>query len=412
MKFNSKFFAKLKDFDVKTCLGIIAFLGVFMLIFCAVFWSACAVEYAKADVTTWDTDTWYYIDSSNTWYNPSSTEQYGVANCRVYLSENGAEPSSAISGASIANIRFMNGYGISFWDTGSSTTADKYTQWQGSAPTFTPAGGISTAYPNGRIYFKFGSLPDSTLLQKLSTYSTSTVVPGPAIDLNSYAVVPLLSSYWTQTAPATFGLVGAEVTNADSYRMGDIVNPYTVRLSVTYKHNTLDYDHTQIVLLANVGTTGSMKYYFVPFDEHYSDLTRIDIYFADDTLPAPITQITNSSFFAVAGDNYNYMTYLITHSDLYQDGVQFAVGIAYDQGYEAGYTEQNNLIAVMWESFSLPVRLLFGEWQVDDDTGVGQYVGGLFNFTVLGVDIRAFVLAILTILILVTIVKFILGLRR
>lgn len=79
----------------------------------------------------------------------------------------------------------------------------------------------------------------------------------------------------------------------------------------------------------------------------------------------------------------------------------------YLAGYQAGYADNNNLLGLMWHVFDFPFRLAFGEWS---DTSQ-SYQHGLFTFTILGLDVRPFVLSLMAIIIIVAIVRFILGRR-
>lgn len=88
----------------------------------------------------------------------------------------------------------------------------------------------------------------------------------------------------------------------------------------------------------------------------------------------------------------------------------------YREGYEAGYAagndynEKNNLIQLVWSVFKMPYELMFGTLQeYPADSGNYRRVGGLFSITVLGVDMRAFVLGLISFVLVLRIVGFLLG---
>ena len=78
----------------------------------------------------------------------------------------------------------------------------------------------------------------------------------------------------------------------------------------------------------------------------------------------------------------------------------------YQVGYSQGTANRNNLVDVIWATIQMPVRILFGDIDTDAESPTyNQYVGGLFNFTILGLDIRAFVLSIMSVCIIIAIMK-------
>lgn len=112
----------------------------------------------------------------------------------------------------------------------------------------------------------------------------------------------------------------------------------------------------------------------------------------------------NSDMSPVLGafvSNYRNTTYGLDNEFqiAYQEGA--------DAGYSDGYSDNNTLISVFWAAFEFPFRILFGTY----NSTTGFYDGGLFNFTILGLDIRAFVLSIISVCLIVAIIKLILGSR-
>lgn len=90
----------------------------------------------------------------------------------------------------------------------------------------------------------------------------------------------------------------------------------------------------------------------------------------------------------------------------------------YLRGYNAGVAvgaesaEGNTILDVVWGTFQMPFTLLFGSYDTTEGSDTYHtYVGGLFNFTILGIDLRPFVLSIMTLCVVIGIVRLILGAR-
>lgn len=117
-------------------------------------------------------------------------------------------------------------------------------------------------------------------------------------------------------------------------------------------------------------------------------------YGEDSSNPDGYVELSGNAF-AAAINNYQFIK-------AYHQNALLA---SYDIGYAAGMDADQTLLSVIWSTFELPFRLLFGTW----DNYENAYVGGLFNFHILGVDIRAFVLGLMSACIVVAIIRFILG---
>lgn len=81
---------------------------------------------------------------------------------------------------------------------------------------------------------------------------------------------------------------------------------------------------------------------------------------------------------------------------------------AYGEEIGANNAQRNNLVNLIFATIDAPVKILFGTY--DNDTHL--WSGGLFSFTVLGVDLRAFTAGLLSFCLIVAIVKLVLGMRR
>ena len=105
-------------------------------------------------------------------------------------------------------------------------------------------------------------------------------------------------------------------------------------------------------------------------------------------------------------DNYTAI------ADSYTDIEAKSIRDNYLSGYNTGINTDKTLLSVMWQTFNLPFRLLFGTYD-DNPQSVSyqSYVGGLFNFTLLGVDLRGFCIGIMSFAIILAIVRLILGMR-
>lgn len=132
-------------------------------------------------------------------------------------------------------------------------------------------------------------------------------------------------------------------------------------------------------------------------------VVSFDIKFADgtDVLTIDDTSDTYNAF----RDNFSAL------ADTSIDGT-------YQQGFNAGLevgaeqADGNNLMSVIWSVFEMPFKLLFGQYDTDVDSPTyQQYVGGLFSFTLLGIDLRAFALSIMSICILIGIFRAIIGFK-
>lgn len=85
---------------------------------------------------------------------------------------------------------------------------------------------------------------------------------------------------------------------------------------------------------------------------------------------------------------------------------------SYNHGYSDGINADKTLLSVMWQTFSLPFRLLFGTYDEDPLSSTYQtYTGGLFNFTLLGVDMRGFCIGIMSFAIILAIIRLIIGIK-
>lgn len=91
----------------------------------------------------------------------------------------------------------------------------------------------------------------------------------------------------------------------------------------------------------------------------------------------------------------------------YSDGYDVGYSVGEIQGFQRGssFAEHNNLISLVWSTFKMPFELLFGTF--NDQTT--QWENGLFTTKFLGVDLRAFVLGILSLSLIIRILRIVLG---
>lgn len=81
---------------------------------------------------------------------------------------------------------------------------------------------------------------------------------------------------------------------------------------------------------------------------------------------------------------------------------------AYGEEIGAQNAQQNNLVNLIFATMDAPIKILFGTY----DNSTHLWTGGLFSFTVLGVDIRAFAAGLLSFCLIIAIVKLVMGMRR
>lgn len=142
----------------------------------------------------------------------------------------------------------------------------------------------------------------------------------------------------------------------------------------------------------------------LPFDENETIILSAPSYVSSITISYPGSQTSytisddpddDEDWIDLAHENFTYLAY------------EEPYGIAYYNGYNDGIrlARENNLINMTFAALQMPFKLLFGTWDADEET----YVDGLFTIEILGVDLRAFVLGILSAVIIIRLLRLIIG---
>lgn len=114
-----------------------------------------------------------------------------------------------------------------------------------------------------------------------------------------------------------------------------------------------------------------------------------------------------SSWLYVYSNAVQVSTDIADSRGTFAEGYVVGYGDGETAGYQAGanFAEHNNLISLVWATFKMPFELLFGTYNAQDS----RWENGLFTTTFLGVDLRAFVLGILSLSLIIRILRVVLG---
>lgn len=133
---------------------------------------------------------------------------------------------------------------------------------------------------------------------------------------------------------------------------------------------------------------------------------KIKVYFAIDSAGQQVSSFSGQSSTELTASSDVFSTYISNYQKIYNSPL---LVYQYQKGYSAGEqsNSDNNLFSLIWSAFKLPFTLLFGEY----NNTTHLYEGGLFNFTFLGVDLRAFVLSLMSVCLIIACIKLVLGMR-
>lgn len=204
-------------------------------------------------------------------------------------------------------------------------------------------------------------------------------------------------------------IVGVRLLNANEH--ADSNGEVTVRvkqyLYVTDSESTINLSF-DIVLYPQYLPNGS----YDPDSKYYlalclpPNIQYFEIAYTDEDL----TDSDNWLTMLTADYGSTYLFYQRNYYFLYGSNYYNNLGTyAYNQGVAHGAETagNNQLVNVVWSVLSFPPKILFGTY----DSETHQYVGGLFNFTILGLDIRAFVLSVMSVCLVLACIRVILGSR-
>lgn len=187
------------------------------------------------------------------------------------------------------------------------------------------------------------------------------------------------------------------VQNGDNYH--DNSHPTRIHLTLGYFKNDVLVGSQNVAFYYGDYGDDDIWTCFLSVDPewvNYYDINHVYLY--DSSTPNERVEL-----------NLNFLKHNYTLYSIYFMAYGYPVGYhdGYIVGHAAGMVTDKTFVSVIWETFRLPFRLLFGDF----DSTNNMYTGGLFNFTLLGVDMRAFCLGLMSVCVVIAIVKFVLGLR-
>ena len=196
---------------------------------------------------------------------------------------------------------------------------------------------------------------------------------------------PSSTAYWNQIL---------QITNSEpltEYALNTITctNP-TNQTSVAFAIQCLTTGGGSVESIIDVPVYNGACRFFIVAPEN---TTTISIRFFGETTPTVLSQ--------------QIVDGAIANGKLLRGNI-YAQYKAYGEEVGAQNAQQNNLVNLIFATIDAPIKILFGTY--DNDTHL--WTGGLFSFTVLGVDLRAFAAGLLSFCLICAIVKLVLGMRR
>lgn len=204
-------------------------------------------------------------------------------------------------------------------------------------------------------------------------------------------------------------IVGVRLLNANDHadNNGEVTVRVKQYLYVTESESTINLSFDIVLYpqyLANGSYDPDSKYYLalcLP-----PNIQFFEIAYTDEDLNE------SDNWLTMLTEDYGstYLFYRRNYYFLYGSNFYNNLGsYSYNQGVAHGAETagNNQLVNVVWSVLSFPSKILFGTY----DTDAHQYVGGLFNFTILGLDIRAFVLSVMSVCLVLACIRVILGSR-
>lgn len=274
----------------------------------------------------------------------------------------------------------------------------------------------NTAY-NSMYYYSFGlslgnvHLPNGfghTFDLQATKVVTPYIVFEPDFDYDDHITVELGGSLYPFNRPEeyyTFTQVGYRLLNTENqFASGGAYLYYRY----TYSEELNDNEYAYYSYTSGMVTPHQIdgKYYvflLLPIaltDAEYN-LDSFEIRWGNDNTWYSITPTISLNAF--------YLNYDALKHNFFEPASSSVSSAAYTSGYSAGFVDGsqrgNNLVYVMWTVFEMPFKLLFGTY----DTERHVYVNGLLTFDILGVNMRAFVLGLMSICIIIAIIKLISG---
>lgn len=158
--------------------------------------------------------------------------------------------------------------------------------------------------------------------------------------------------------------------------------------------------------------TDQYAYFIILIPSYNPQIGPVNISKFETYVPGDTTNIVTYSLLENTATYNALVSSMNAITEFTDDTMTLGHIYGYNLGYQTGLETDKTLLSVMWQTFNLPFRLLFGTY--DDTPGsltYGQYVGGLFNFTILGVDIRAFCIGIMSFAIVLAVVRFVIGVK-
>lgn len=335
------------------------------------------------------------------------------------------------------NLSYVSGYGhtiVNFTSfTVNSTYLDKLVPWVSLSSRFESAGGTTeevlspeyfatrfvtpTGSPSNNVFFNLDIMPKSPKLEEFKTYSSGSTswyyydyfqeygTEDSLIMANDVSTVGWHVDVHKQVLPPNTTILGYNV----SLRIGmtDIYSYY-----VSGSNFDTGAISEQKWLVSSNYTFGNLKLYKYDFSgatSYFSLLAHeegkvlpVDSQFGDGGWNSWLALFDLSKFVSLSADSYINMGYQnakLYYDDLIRTKTQESFLQGKNQGYELGFQEGKaqggnyTFTSLIGAVFDAPIEAF----------------RGLFNFEILGTNMQGFVLALLTLSIIIVVIRYALG---